>query len=116
VRVLNISVTSIIIMLSITPAGATDASNETHWSVTPYIWATETEFDLKAQGTPIGEDKITFDDLLDVTDASFKIVVEAGGFNVLVGLRYTDLDDVFDADIVVADERQPLAKFDGIGK
>ena len=161
-RVLNISVASIIItMLSVTPADAAEASNGINWSVTPYIWATETKFDLTAQGTPIGEGKIKFDDLLDTTDASFQIVVEAGregghwsgfvdatyldssdkytgqllrietdseqwfvdaaiawwpwseagGFNVFAGVRYTDLDDAFDVDLIAENEQLPLAEF-----
>ena len=30
------------------------------WSITPYIWATDTNYDLTAEGTPIGEGKATF--------------------------------------------------------
>ena len=39
-------------------------------SVTPYIWATDTNYDLTAQGTPIDDGKMTFDDLLGTAKLS----------------------------------------------
>jgi len=52
-----------------------------HWSITPYIWATETTVDLTFRDTDIGTGEISFGDLLDVLDAAFMIHVEGGGGN-----------------------------------
>jgi len=48
------------------------------WSVTPYIWATDTKLDLAYRGEDIGGAEISFDDLLDVLDTAFMIHVEGG--------------------------------------
>ena len=71
------------------------AAESLKWSVTPYIWATETTVDLTADGTPLGGDTITFSDLLDVTDASFQIHVEAGRdrWSGFIDLTYLDTFD-----------------------
>ena len=53
----------------------------THWSVTPYIWATNTTVDLTIRDTNIGAGDISFSDLLDVLDAAFMVHVERGGGN-----------------------------------
>ena len=42
----------------------TAAAEPLRWSVTPYLWATDTTVDLTADGTPIGGGKVTFSDLL----------------------------------------------------
>ena len=77
------------------------------WSITPYIWATETNYDLTAEGTPIDEGKATFDDLLDVTDSSFQLAVEAGrtsghisGF---VDVTYLETSDNYNGKILRID-------------
>ncbi len=51
------------------------------WSITPYLWATETTVDLTFQDTDIGTGDISFGDLLDVLDAAFMIHVEGGRGN-----------------------------------
>ncbi len=67
------------------------------WSVTPYIWAADTSYDLTADGAPIGGGNISFSDLLDVTDASFQIAVETGRdggqWSGFVDLTYLDTSD-----------------------
>ncbi len=68
-----------------------------NWSITPYIWAVETKVDLKADGTPIGGAAVSFSDLLDITDASFQIVVEGGrsdgNWSAFVDLTYLETSD-----------------------
>ena len=54
------------------------AQEKTNWSITPYIWASKTTYDLKADGSPLETGTVSFSDLLDTTDTSFQIVVEAG--------------------------------------
>ena len=60
-----------------TPAWAlqTDALQ---WSITPYIWASNTKVDLSYGGSELGGDKITFGDLLDTLDSAFMLNVEVG--------------------------------------
>ncbi len=53
----------------------------THWSVTPYLWATDTSVNLTFRDTNIGAGDISFGDLLDVLDAAFMVHVEGGGGN-----------------------------------
>ena len=74
------------------------------WSVTPYIWATDTKYDLTAEGTPIDAGKTTFDDLVDTTDSSFQVVVESGmedgHFSAFVDITYLDTSDNFSGDLL----------------
>ncbi len=57
------------------------SGDATHWSVTPYIWATDTSVDLTFRDTNIGAGDISFGDLLDVLDAAFMVHIEGGGGN-----------------------------------
>lgn len=73
------------------------AAEPLRWSVTPYLWATETQVDLTADGTPLGGARVTFSDLLDVIDESFQIHVETGRgrFSGFADLTYlTTSDDI----------------------
>ena len=54
------------------------AQEKINWSVTPYLWATKTTYDLTADGSPVGGGTVSFSDLMDATDTSFQIVIEAG--------------------------------------
>ena len=76
----------------------TTAAEPLRWSVTPYVWGTETTVDFTADGTPIGGGTVTFSDLLDVTDAAFQIHVEAGRgrFSGFMDLTYLDTSDDFE--------------------
>lgn len=57
------------------PAAAQDAPR---WSITPYLWATDTSVDLSIGSIPIGEGEVSFDDLLDTLDSAFMIQTEYG--------------------------------------
>ncbi len=67
------------------------------WSITPYVWVVETKVDLTADGTPVGGATVSFNDLLDVTDASFQIFVEGrrsgGNWSAFVDLTYIETSD-----------------------
>ena len=95
----------LLLPLASTYAGAADGG--LNWAVTPYIWATETKYKLKADGTPIGEGKITFDDLVDTSDASFQFVAEAGlsgsHWSAFADVTYLDASDTFKGDILRVD-------------
>jgi hypothetical protein len=77
------------------------------WSITPYIWATETKYDLTAEGTPLDKAKITFNDLLDVTDSSFQLAVEggrkSGHFTGFVDVTYLETSDNYKGEFLRID-------------
>ena len=81
------------------------AAEPLKWSVTPYIWATETTVDFTADGTPLGGATVSFDDLVDATDASFQIHVEAGrgSWSGFIDFTYLDTSD---------DETTPAVRID----
>ncbi len=81
------------------PVAATE-EGAINWSITPYIWATETTFDLTADSTPIGGGKVSFSDLVDTTDTSFQIHVEGGRsgdkWSAFIDLTFLETSDSFD--------------------
>ncbi len=56
-------------------------SDAMQWSVTPYIWATDTSLDFSLNGSPVGGADLSFGDLLDVLETAFQIHVEGGKGN-----------------------------------
>ena len=64
---------------------ATDANaqsgGDAQWSITPYIWASDTSLDFTLNGSPIGGADLSFGDILDTLDAAFQIHVEGGKGN-----------------------------------
>ena len=78
---------------------AAPAAADIGWSITPYIWATETTVDLTADGTPIGGGTVSFSDLLDIMDTSFQVNVEGGrsdgNWSAFVDLTYLETSDKF---------------------
>lgn len=75
-----------------TPAREAD---EFGWSITPYLWATNTSVDIDFRDNSLGGASVSFDDLLDVLDTSFQINVEAGRGNWtgFVDLTYVETSD-----------------------
>jgi|GEM_PF-806063 len=70
-----------------------------NWSITPYVWATDTKVDLTADGTPIGSGRVSFSDLVDTTDTAFQIHVEGGrnggNWSAFIDVTYLDTSDSF---------------------
>ncbi|TDJ71736.1 MAG: hypothetical protein E2O38_06905, partial [Proteobacteria bacterium] len=52
-----------VLALAIAAPVAATGDGAINWSITPYLWATETTVDLTADGTPIGGGKVSFSDL-----------------------------------------------------
>jgi hypothetical protein len=94
--------------ISIPAWGATEgepgSGGKLLWSITPYIWATDTNYDLTAEGTPIDAGEIKFDDLLDTTDASFQVTIETGRegghFSGFVDLTYLETSDSYNGELL----------------
>lgn len=53
-------------------------TDKMHWSITPYLWATNTKVDLSVRDIDLGSPQISFSDLLDVIDSAFMLQVEGG--------------------------------------
>ena len=49
-----------------------------NWSVTPYVWASDTSPDFTLNGSPVGRADQSFGDVLDTLVAAFQIRVEGG--------------------------------------
>lgn len=80
-----------------TAAWAQD-SDSFRWSVTPYLWATQTKVDLTLRDEALGGGQIAFKDLLDVLDSAFMVHVEGGrghwsGFMDLTCLETSDTQE-----------------------
>jgi hypothetical protein len=69
---------AVVTLLSIGAPLASAATDGVRWSISPYIWASQTKVDLTARGTAIGGGSISFGDLVDATDAGFQGVFEVG--------------------------------------
>lgn len=86
------------IMLGVVPVAARAASgDQLLWSITPYIWGTNTALDLTYRGRSVGSEDISFGDLMDMMDSAFMVHVEAGrghwsGFTDLTYLAISDRD------------------------
>ncbi len=69
------------LLLSLGCAGPALAQDGARWSITPYLWATDTTVDLSFRDQSVGGAEIAFDDLLDVLDAAFMVHLEYGQGN-----------------------------------
>ena len=76
---------------------ALGADRDIEWSITPYVWAVDTTYKLKSEGTNIGTGEVDFGDLMDTLDAAFQIVAEAGlaesHWTAFVDLTYMSTSD-----------------------
>jgi len=93
-----------VLALAIAAPVAATGDVDINWSITPYVWAAETTFDLTADGTPIDSGKVSFSDLVDTTDTSFQIHVEGGRsgdkWSAFIDLTFLDTSDSFDGPAV----------------
>ena len=80
-------------------------SEGTQWSITPYIWATDTSMDFSLDGSPVGGADLSFNDLLDVLDEAALIHVEGGkgNWSGFVDYVYMSMSDSEELPIVQID-------------
>jgi hypothetical protein len=64
------ALTLVVPALALTPMQQANAQEGAalQWSVTPYMWATHTSYDLRLRDQNPGSGEISFDELLDSTD------------------------------------------------
>jgi len=93
--------------LMLSGAGETQSSDALKWSVTPYIWASNTTLDLSLRGSPIGGTDISFKDLMDIMDGSFQAHVEAGkgNWSMFTDLTYISTSDSFGSGLIGIDSK-----------
>ncbi len=97
------------------PTFAAAAENETFgWSITPYIWATETSVDLTFRDANIGSGDISFSDLLDTLDAAFMLHVEGGkgNWSAFGDLTYLKTSDTAERTVITIDAENKQTFFD----
>ena len=87
-----------LLVLAFIPLAAQgEEQSKLNWSVTPYIWATKTSYDLTANGSPIDIGTISFDELMDTTDESFQVAIETGRaqghWSILADVTYIETSD-----------------------
>lgn len=87
------------------------------WSVTPYLWATETRYDLTFDGTPVDSGTVTFDHLVDTTDASFQLVTElgwsGGRWSAFADATYLDTSNTYNGPLLRIDSDSEQWLVDG---
>jgi hypothetical protein len=78
------------------------AAESLQWSITPYLWASQTKVDLEFRGDPVGGDTISFNDLLDQLDTAFMIHAEAGrgNWSAFADLTYLETSDTRDRPVL----------------
>lgn len=81
------------------------AQDNVHWSITPYLWASDTSVDLTFRDTNIGSGDIAFNDLLDTLDAAFMVHVEAGrgNWSAFGDFTYLETSDTTERDLTTID-------------
>ena len=90
-------------------AGSVSAQNSDSvgWSITPYLWASNTKVDLTIRDTDIGGETISFKDLLDVLDSAFMLHVEGGKgkWSMFGDLTYLETSDTNERTLLDIDTR-----------
>ena len=73
------SVAAILMTCAVIPSAVAATSERAlAWSVTPYVWFTDTSYELRADGEDIGTGTIDFGELYETLDSAFQLVVETG--------------------------------------
>ena len=106
---------AMLVMLMSAPVARAQDANSFSWSITPYLWATETTVDLTFRDADIGAGEISFNDLLDVLDAAFMIHVEGGrgNWSAFGDLTYLKTSDSTERTALVVDSESKQLFFDG---
>ena len=87
------------------PNANAQSSDRTQWSITPYVWASDTSLDFSLDGSPVGGADLSFNDILDTLDAAFQVHVESGkgNWSGFVDFTFLSMSDSEDLPIVRID-------------
>ena len=97
------------VSLAVCGAGSAQAQGQSpdsfSWSVTPYLWASETKLDLTLGNGLSASDKVSFSDLLDTLDTAFMIHAEGGKgkWSMYGDLTYLDMSDSNERELITID-------------
>jgi hypothetical protein len=70
---------ALILPFALSSSASAQESDKIAWSITPYMWASDTSLDLTVEDAEINAGvEIPFSDLLDILDTAFQIHVEGG--------------------------------------
>jgi len=94
-RIASVALVVLALVLVRVPQVSAQEHSPLQWSVTPFLWAANTKVDLRLRGQDLGSSELSFDDLLDVTDQSFMVNVEAGRghWSVLADVSHITMSD-----------------------
>ena len=81
------------------------SGGDARWSITPYVWASDTSLDFTLSGSPVGGADLSFGDLLDVLETAFQIHVEGGkgNWSAFVDFTFISTSDIEALPIVQID-------------
>ncbi len=104
-HVLRMFLISVACISGAVSTAAGQEGNASGWSITPYIWASDTTVDLTFRDTNIGAGDISFSDLLDVLDAAFMVQIEGGkgNWSAFADLTYLSTSDVTERTVFTID-------------
>jgi len=90
------------------------AQDTAGWSVTPYLWATDTTVDLSFRDQALGGGEIKFDDLLDQLESAFMVHVEygQGSWSAFGDLTYLETSDSEQRPLLFVESKSEQVFFD----
>jgi hypothetical protein len=97
------SVIPALVFAFLSPNALAQEGHAIAWSITPYMWASDTSLDLTLQDTEItGGVEIPFSDLLDVLDTAFQVHIEGGqgNWSGFVDFTYIETSDTVERPLV----------------
>ena len=78
-------------------ADSAESGQGLEWSITPYLWAVDTAFDLKLRDEPFDSGVLSFNELVGKTEMAVQAFIEAssrsGHFSGFVDVTYLDISD-----------------------
>jgi len=101
------------VALCTTPVLAQD-TDQLQWSITPYLWASETKVDLAFRDGISGGDTISFNDLLDTLDTAVMVHFESGRghWSAFADLTYLETSDTRDRPVLAVDVDSEITVLD----
>lgn len=97
------SVIPALVVAFLSPSAFAQQDEAIGWSITPYMWASDTALDLTVQDTEIGGGvEIPFSDLVDVLETAIQVHVEGGkgSWSGFVDFTYIETSDTVDRPLV----------------
>lgn len=104
------------LLLALSSNVSAQKNDKIAWSVTPYIWASDTSLDLTVEDTGInGGVEIPFSDLLDILDTAIQVHVEGGkgSWSVFSDITLMETTDTIDRPLLIIGTNSKQTFIDG---